>query len=263
MQKEYLAGYKDQLLRLSDNENLSRALSETDLSQFSNLQELYEHLLSGAETYGYTADDVNRLFARLAQREELNELVNNLTEIATGDLKTVLEGLDMEAEGIDNPVRLIAYLMDQSENYEYTREDAMNLLLDYLEKEDLKEIIKLLIGTSSGDLLNLLLSLDTQQNNIRNLDDLYTYLIEQARYHDYTENDVVRMFLNLLKILEYEPIVEEVPRPDITEEEKEGKGWLFYVLGGIAMIIVILLFARRRKPARDAGKESGENAGEV
>lgn len=256
MQREYLAKYQEQLLDLTDNESLARALRETDLSEIGNIQELYEHLLDQADAYGYTSEDVNALFAQLARQQELNELLENLTGLATGELLTVLQNLDPEEEGIDNPAGLISYLMDRSEDYEYTREDVIMLLLDYLENKDLKEIIKLLIGSSSGDLLNLLLTLDIEQNNIHNLDDLYNYLLEQARYYDYTEDDVVRLFLNLLKILEYEPIVEEISLPPKLPAEKEpGKGWIFYILGGIVLLLLIILFARRRKRGRE-----GENA---
>jgi hypothetical protein len=248
MQKEYLAGYRDQLIGLTDNEALRSALEETNLSETGSLQELYEHMLSEADRYGYTARDVNNLFSRLSQSEELKELIGSLTEIASGDLQTVLQELDTEKEGIRNPVQLMSYLMKESEDHDYSREDAVRLLLDYLEKEDLREIIKLLIGTSSGDLLNLLLNLDTEQNNIHSLDDLYQYLIEQARYNDYSEEDVVRMFLNLLKILEYEPIVEVIPPAEAPAmAPPHGRNWVFYIMGGIVLILLIILFSRRRR----------------
>jgi len=252
MQSEYLSAYRQELLEISDNEELNKALKEADLSETGSLQELYDYLISKAETYGYTNRDVNELFAKLSQKEELNELHKNLTEIASGNLLKVLQELDTESEGISSPVELISYLLDQAEDYDYTEEDAMKLLLEYLEKEDLREIIKLLIGTSSGELLNLLLSLDTDQYNIRNLDDLYKYLVEQARYNDYTEEDVIRLFLNLLKILEHEPIVKELPMPDQdAAKEKAGKGWIFFTLTGIALIILVILFIRRRKPEKE------------
>ncbi|MCK4750693.1 MAG: LPXTG cell wall anchor domain-containing protein, partial [Bacteroidales bacterium] len=252
MQAEYLSGYTNELLKLSDNENLSRALKEVDYSEAGTLQELYEHLVSDADTYGYTTDDVNRMFALLSQKEELHELHSQLTEIATGDLLKVLSELDTEDEGIDTPVELITYLIDEAENNEYTEEDAMILLLDYLEKEDLRERIKLLIGTSSGEMQNLLLNLDTGQNNIRNLDDLYNHLMQQASFYDYNEEDVIRLFLNLLKIVEHEPIVEEIMPPRVAQEkEKGGKGWIFIVFGGLALIILIFLFVRRKKPDKE------------
>ncbi len=253
MKEEYLAGYREQLIGLTDNKELGRALEETDLSEIGSLQELYEHLLNQAENYGYTAKDVNDLFSLLSQNEELKELIGSLTDMASGDLMTVLQALDPAKEDIRNPVQLMDYLMKESESYDYSQEDAVRLLLDYLEKEDLLEIIKLLIGTSSGDLLNLLLNLNTEQNNIYNMDDLYRYLIEQSRYYDYTEEDVVRLFLNLLKILEYEPIVDVIPSVAPPVPEKAPRtNWLFYTLGGMAVILLVILFMRRRK-------ENGKN----
>lgn len=252
MQSEYLSKYRDELILLSESDALSKALMETDLSEINSMQDLYQHLLSEAEKNGYTAEDVNKLFAKLAEKEELNELHTNLTEIASGDLKNVLQEVDPEKEGIENPVDLITYLMEESVNHDYTNEDVIELLLNYLEKEDLREIIKLLIGTSSGELMNLLLNLDLEQNNIRSLDDLYNYLIEQAPYYEYTEDDVIRLFLNLLKILEYEPIVQELEvTSELEDKDKPGKGWIFFVLGGIGLIILIILFTRRRESSKN------------
>jgi hypothetical protein len=248
MQKEYLKGYRDQLRNLTENEALRNALDETDLAEIGSLQELYEHLLSESERYGYTAKDVNSLFSHLSQNEELMELIDNLLPISSGDLKTVLKDLDPGHEGIRNPVQLMDYLMNEAENHDYSREDAVRLLLEYLEKEDLQEIIKLLIGTSSGDLLNLLLNLDPGANNIRSLEDLYRYLVEQSRYHDFTEEEVVRMFLNLLKILEYEPIVEVIqPAETPVPEPVHTRNRVFYIMGGLALILLVILFTRKRK----------------
>lgn len=252
MQAEYLSGYTKELLKLTDNEDLIRALEEVDYSEVGTLQELYEHLISEADKYGYSSDDVNRMFALLSQKEELYKLHSNLTEIASGDLLKVLSELDTEEQGIDSPVELISYLINEAENNDYTEEDALILMLNYLEKEDLTEIIKLLIGTSSGELLNLLLNLDTEQNNIRYLDDLYKYLIEQASFNDFTEEDVIRLFLNLLKIVEQEPIVQEIITPtQIEEKEKGGKGWIFLLFGGLALILLIFLFVRRKESDKE------------
>ena len=254
MQKEYLAGYRDQLLNLTENEALRKALEEADLAETGSLQELYEKLLSEADRYGYSAKDVNSLFSRLSQNEELLELIDNLLSISSGDLHSVLRDLDPEQEGIRNPVQLMTYLMNEAEDHDYTREDAVRLLLEYLENEDLQEIIKLLIGTSSGDLLNLLLNLDPGQHNIRSLDDLYRYLVEQARYQDYTEEEVVRMFLNLLKILEYEPIVEVIQPAETPAPVPEHKwNWVFYLGGGLALVLLVILFTRKKK--KDKGSD--------
>ncbi|MFC2115206.1 hypothetical protein ACFLTU_01935 [Bacteroidota bacterium] len=257
LQSEYLAGYTDQLLHLSDNDSLNQALNELDLSEISNLQELYERLLAEADNYGYEAEDVNYLFSRLSQREELNELHGNLSELASGDLLRVLEELDPDEEGIKNSVELISHLMDEAENNDYTREDAIILLLDYMETEDLREIIKLLIGTSSGELLNLLLNLDVEQNRIQTIDDLYAFLMEQAKFYGYSEDDIIRLFLNLLKIIDHEPMIEEIPVPPSTDDEgKSGKAWIFYILGGIVLIILILLYSRRRRKSEKEDETS-------
>jgi len=215
MQMEYLQDYMDVIIRITDDDSLRMALLEIDFTQenISSLQELYENILFKADKYGYDAENVNEVFSLLSQREELNELIGSLSSIATGDLKKVIDELDFDAEGIVNPLEFMSYLLQQSENYDYSNQDAMSLLLSYLEEKDLREIVKVLIATSSGDLQTLLINLDLAQNKIRSLSDLYDYLSEQSNFYDFSDTDVMNLFLNLLKVFEDQPLVEEIELP--------------------------------------------------
>ena len=254
IQVEYLDDYLDEMIRITDDDSLRKALQEIDLTKenINSLQELYESILHKTDTYGFDGEKVNEIFSLLSQREKLNELIADLSSLATEDLKKVIEELDVDAEGIENPMQFMSYLLEQSEYYDFSQQEVMALLLDHLEEKDLREIIKVLIATSSGDLQTLLVNLDLDQNNIGSLDNLYNYLIEQSRYYDFMDVDVMNLFLNLLKIFEDQPLVKEIEVPPPPSVRERGGGtWQFYVLGGILLVIILLFIARRRKSGKD------------
>jgi hypothetical protein len=257
MQIEYLGDYRDELIRLTDDESLRRALEEIDTNDenINSLQDLYEAILLEADTYGYEEEKVNELFSVLSQREEMNELIGDLSSIASGDLQKVITNLDVEAEGINSPVEFMSYLLDQANKYDYSQDEAMSLLLNYLEGKDLREIVKVLIATSSGDLQTLLMNLDLGVENLSSLSSLYNYLIDQANYHDFTDVDVMKLFLNLLKVLEDQPLVSEIEVPSTDDSrERTGGTWQFYVLGGLLLVIILFFIGRRRKSDRSQDK---------
>jgi hypothetical protein len=254
MQVDYLQDYLEELIRITDDDSLRSALLKIDLveADINSLQELYESILFEADVYGYEGRKVNETFSLLSQREELNELLGTLSTQAEGDLKNVIEELDIHAEDIRNPLEFISYLLEQAGNYDYTGQDVMALLLKTLEENDLRETVKILTATSSGDLQTLLINLDLAQNNIHSLSDLYDYLVMQSKFYDFTEEDVMKLFLNLLQVFEDQPLVEEIEIPSVPEEKKRTGGtWQFYVLGGILLIIVLFFIGRRRKSDKD------------
>ncbi len=249
IQYKYIDSYIDQLMYLTDNENIIAALTDTDPKEnnITSLQELYNGLMEKSEQYGFTADELNHLFSQLSQRTELINLLQNLTDLAEGDLKTVLEQLDPGKEGINNTVDLIQYLLENAEDHDYTQEDAMSLLFDYLEKEDLSEIMRVLISTASGELQELLITMNLDQLGIHSLDELYAYLLNQAKYHNFTEADVNALFINLLHVVDSNELVRKVEPVNYEGDTRKRPGLVYYLLGAGLLLIVFLFLARRRR----------------
>jgi hypothetical protein len=251
MQVDYLQSYQNELIRLTDDENLRKALLDLDLAgeDINTLQDMYETILKQADNYGYEGEQVNELFSLLSQREELNELIKDLEAIAGGGLQTALSELNAEEADIQNPVDLMSYLLDRAGDYGYSPEEAMSLLLEYMEEEDVKDILRALVANTTGDLQTLLMNLDLEMEGIRTLADLYQYLIEQSLLSDFSDVDVMKAFLNVLDVLENQPLVSQIEVPDTTWEERQRAGgtWQFYVLGGILLLIILFFIGRRRK----------------
>ena len=263
LQNNYMQTYIDQLIVLTDNEALKNTLSNLDPGKenISSLQDLYDYLMKNSETGGYGAQVVNNLFTRLSQRTELLDLIENLTNLSTGGLKHALDDLDPEKENLRNPIDLMNYLLKNAEKYGYSESDALNLLFDYLESEDLNEIMKILIGTASGPLQELLIRLNLETAGIENINDLFNYLLAQAKYNNYTESDVIKLFLNLLNVLDKQELIKKIEPSQIqaTQVTMEKKSRLVYYISGagLLIILIIIIFLIRRKNNK---KKQGQEA---
>jgi hypothetical protein len=263
LQTKYMQTYIDQLVDITDNEALKNTLSSLDPGKenITSLQDLYDYLIKNSETGGYETQAVNNLFTRLSQRTELLNLIENLKKLATGGLKLALDDLDPEKENLRNPVDLMNYLMKNAEKYGYTESDALYLLFDYLEKEDLNEIMKNLIGTASGPLQELLIRLNLEAAGIGNINDLFNYLLAQAKYNNYTESDVIKLFLNLLNVFEKQELIKKIESSQIQAAQVpiEKKSCLLYYISGAGLLIlllIIILLVRRKNKKKKQDKEA-------
>jgi hypothetical protein len=253
LQTSYTNQYIYQLKDLTDNEALKNTLLNLDPGKegIESLQDLYDYLIKNTETESYESNDVNNLFTRLSLRTEVLNLLENLKKLSAGGLRDALENLDPDKEGIRNPIDLMNYLLKESDKYGYSEADALNLLFTYLEKEDLDEIMKLLIGTSSGPLQELLIRLNLESSEITDIDDLFNYLLTQAKYNNYNEAEVVKLFLNLLNIMENHELIKKVEPSQIPaiQPATEKKSHLVYYLAGAGLLIlllIIILLARKK-----------------
>jgi hypothetical protein len=254
LQIKYLGDYLDQLTVICPEENLRSALGDVDLKKtgLGNLKEMYDHGRGLAETYGFEQAAADRLFAALAQQHDVQGLITRLGATSSGDLQNVLVGLDPEDMGLENGMDLMQYLLDESSTHDYTPEEVLQLLMDYIGDEDLKEIIQILISISAGDLQNVLKDIDLDRDGIHDLADLFHHLIGQAGSHDYTEDDVIKLFLNLLKILENRSLADELLATLDQEADTGGRSyWYLWILGGLLLILVAIILVRRRKQKSD------------
>jgi hypothetical protein len=257
LQIKYLGDYLDQLIGICTDDSLQTALEDIDLNQagLTTLRELYEHVLGQAGSYGYDTRSVNRLFAELAQHQDLHGLIDHLAGVSSGDLQLLLVGMDPAAAGLENATDLMVYLLDAASKHDYEPEDVVRLLMDYIGMEDLKEIIEILISISSGDLQDLLVNLDLERDGIQDLADLFHYLLDQASGHEYTEDDVINLFLDLLKILEQESLAGELSATiDQDMDAGDRNYWYLWVSGGLLLLLVTLFLAWRRKKSRETGQ---------
>ena len=255
---QYIQSYIDQLVVLSENEDLKSTLLELDPGKenISDLQELYDYLINHTATGGYETREVNYIFSLLSQRAELLNLLQELTEISTDALHQALIDLDPDKEELKNPVDLMNYLLKNKTKYGFTEAEALNLLFDHLQSEDLNEIMKILIGSANGPLQELLIRLNLEAAGIENITDLYSHLLAQAKYNDYSESEVINLFLNLLNVLEKKELIKKVEPPQVSPVTSERKSSLLYYVIGAGLLFIILIFILLRR--KDKKKKQGQ-----
>jgi len=257
LQYDYIQSYIDQLIELTDDESIKDMLLQIDPAKenITSLQQLYDYMVRNAGEGTYKVEDVNQLFSILSQKAELLELLEKLTEIASDNLRLALEELDPDQEHLLYPVDLMNYLLKNAEKYGYSEAEAMTLLFDYLDDKDLHEIMKILIGTSRDGLQDFLISLNLEASDISDISDLYNWLLYQTKFHDFTESDVIDLFLNLLNVINSQELIKKIePPPPPPAPEKKGYG-LVYWLVGAGLMIIIFIFSWRRKKSKDKKQE--------
>ncbi len=250
LQNQYLEDYKDQLTRLSKDENMKKALEDMDIinNKIYSLQDIYNYLIIHKDEFKYQTNDINNTFILLSERSEILELINNLTVLSSGNFKTFLEQLDPDKLYFTHPFELMDYLLRNSKRHSYTEKEVINLLLEFIEVQDIEESIKILSGIVTGDLKEILQNLDIETSGIKNFSDLFDYINDQGKDYDFNESDVVVLFMDLVKHVDETGLIDEIEMVEIPE--KDRLSLLIYVLIGAACLgifIVFFLLLRKRQ----------------
>lgn len=103
---------------------------------------------------------------------------NRLSHYADGDLKTTIDEIDLAENEISSTDMFVATLLDQADQHDYTKEDVHNLLFLTAARNNrnLHYFHKNFKDNSSGELKTLLDTLQLDQHNITNINDLNNYL---------------------------------------------------------------------------------------
>ena len=116
--------------------------------------------------------------------------------------------------------------------------------------------MKILIGSANGPLQELLIRLNLEAAGLENITDLYSHLLAQAKYNDYSESEVINLFLNLLNVLEKKELIKKVEPPQVSPVTSERKSSLLYYVIGAGLLFIILIFILLRR--KDKKKKHGQ-----
>lgn len=249
IQLKYLGEYIEQLKSISGDTAMIRAFNETNLvrDRITSLQDIYDHMIGVAGTYGYGIPEVNRVFAMLSQRAGVREMMNIITSVAGKELRGFTAGIDPAAQGIDNTVGLFDYLLSHSKREGYTEAEVLNIMFTYLEGEDLRHMLATLKANASGELLSVLNGIDPETDHIENVSDLFNYLQAESQDVALDESTVYTAFLGLLEHVEEEKVLADLHITEIPGEVR-GNGTIYWAAGAsLLVILLIALYLRRRK----------------
>lgn len=114
-----------------------------------------------------------------------------LSDFADGNLKLLLQSLDLREEGIGDISELIDYLYSNSDKYGYLTDDVNRMFIKALAFKDLQSFISDLERVSEGNLKKTLQSLNPAENGITSPRELVDYLIKESANLKYQSEDVI------------------------------------------------------------------------
>jgi GNAT superfamily N-acetyltransferase len=188
---------------------------DSEKEGISNVEEFLNHLGEVALTEGFTLDDVSQAMIDSleadAEAEDLVSLIGQLHQEAEGNLKTELQQLSVEQEGIGNAKQLFEHLYNQADTRGYDKHEVDAMLSDVLAHGDAELLKQQLIENSQGALKEYLLQLDLESEGITNAGELLSHLEEVAEAQGFDMDTVRRAMLEALEQpLEVDRLYEEL-----------------------------------------------------
>jgi hypothetical protein len=188
--------------------------------------------------------------------KNLEGFYNNLKTNAHGEIKAALENINLEKTGILTSKELVDYLKDQTEEYNYKKEDIDSLVTITATKGEMspEEFLNCMIEESEGNLKTTLENLDLKTQNITSNDQLIKYLLTNAEKEGYDEQGVyitvgeiaaIMASLVELTVEEYKTI-----QADNLKEKADGK-WILWVAIPLVLLIIIYIILKRQKRKTD------------
>jgi len=220
-QAEQVSGGDVEKLKEKLSEHSEGALKEyldqmdPEKEGIGSVEEFLKHLGEVAESEGFTMDDVSQAMIDSleadAEAEDLVSLVSKLHQEAEGNLKTELQNLSTEKEGISSPKQLFEYLYEQAEASEYDKNEVDAMLSDVLAHGDAELLKQQLMENSQGALKEYLQQLDLESEGITKADELLRHLEEVAESEGFDMDAVRKAMLEALEHpLEVDRIYEEL-----------------------------------------------------
>ncbi len=245
--------YYHNLLASSDGKMLDM-LKDIDFkaNNLVNSIDLVNHLMKIAPHNGIGMSElINTLEkAQNQQNKNLIDFRNALANSATGELKSTIEELDLEANGIYTYEDLLNVLLAKSKTEGYSASEVYDLILSMLEFATVEEFAAAMKAMSNGQLDEVFKSLDLKQFSTPV--ELIQYLIAHSGEYDYTESDINNLLLRMLLEKGISNYLE-------TEQEKISEKLIMrrrmittIILVNGLIVIFLILFARRRKKKKDS-----------
>jgi len=156
-----------------------------------------------------------------------------LKKHATGNLKSVLQDLDVREKNISTFTDLLEYLISSASFKGYSRESVYQLLIDLIAPENLEDFINELKKYASDEISKVLGKLDIHQ--FSNPLELIQYLIGHTDIYPFDETDILDL---MLKIIFKGGIDTELLAKDLKAAGREGNTGL---LAPVAIVVIIIL----------------------
>ena len=209
---------------------------ESEKKDMDTSGDLLNYLWNNGLRSGYSREELMQSLINIKTNAYKNvELfLRYLKKYAAGNLKSVLQDLDIREKKISTFTGLLEYLISHAKLNGYSRESVYQLLIDLISPENLEEFINDLKNHAGDEIKKVLDEIDIHQ--FSNALELIKYLISHTDIYSFDETDILDL---LLKIIFTE-------RLDIKDMAKDLKGTGIKVNYGLlvpAAIIVIIVMS--------------------
>ncbi len=196
---EKTATMKDLSEFIRDMQRVSQGQLKQTLSDFNpesagvhSPRELVDHLLQTASGNGYKPEDVIQSLGILASQETDDPffLLEILKSKTSGNLSDYLDFVKLEDEDIRSAGDLAVNLYEHASEANYPENELIDLLTVLAVNRDASQLRKALSKVATGDLKELLDTLDLMSDHLYTAGDLSRFLYENKYGLNYSRDDV-------------------------------------------------------------------------
>lgn len=241
-----------------NSEGFQSLINTSEIKSASSVESLVNQIYAKAAALGLSKEQAQALIIALAINSTDNtpEFIEALLGLASGDLKQVLDSVNINKSSFENNLAVIQHLELKSETKDYNNNDIIKLLEDYLQNSGISVPILLanLENLLKTDIASVLTNIDATAIDIITLDDFKKYLINSNKY---TEDELKQLFAIMEGLIiaskaskEFVTPVDETPIA--TKDTDKGKNiWmiLYISIAGILLGLIIIYFNRRQNKA--------------
>jgi tetratricopeptide (TPR) repeat protein len=138
--------------------------------------------------------------------DDLQVLLRSMRQKADGNLKTLLDQLDLQKEQISSVDQLVKYLLEHATQGGYTENDVIGLLRKLSAEMSLSDYLNLLISLSEGNLHTTLSGINLEKDSIADAWELAQYLLKNTTRGNYTEDNVIHLLTRAASLDAQKPV---------------------------------------------------------
>ncbi len=236
------------LLFVSDR-NLKKILSEMNLQKDSiqTSRELLYYLFEQSEENDYSRENLMGLLLNIEKDpyKNIELFMSYLQARATGNLKAVIQDLDIREKNISTFQSLFNYLIMQAPLMDYSRESVYQLLINIISPENTKDFHNLLKQHASPGIAEALEDIDI--GYFSKPLELIKHLISYSDNYMFDEIDVLDLLLKIVLLNEYD--IESLSKEADITKEKAGSKLLLpaaVIIGIVLLLLSVLLFRKKK-----------------
>jgi hypothetical protein len=177
----------------------------------------------------------------LHNRDLLIAFKESLAKYADGDLKEILDTLQVPGPEIQTSSQLFEYLSKQVEQKNIKEKDFQLLIYSIAQNgnPEIKNLYNKLLIESDGELKSFLQTLNTEEMKITNASDLIEYLLQESSTEKFTREDVINM---ITKIVSGNQLDEEKITSYISSTKEKTRKTRRRLAWGLSLVLVVIIF---------------------